>query len=229
MTTSDGAALRGAEFAYPAVVPAGADAAGRDPARRGTTIAAAGAAHRRGPADVLRPARLVAISRGRRWRRSIMFWRAQLASAAARAPRRLELTLTPGDCRRRDARSPARRGTGDRSRHVGRPASSLPAIAARVVDERGAQQDVRLWPTAELGVFEGDVPARPAGRYRRTRRHRRRCGRGYASDRQRPPARRLSRVGDPELAATLAGATGGVAVTAEQPSAAYRSTPRPAT
>ena len=92
---------------------------------------------------------------------------------------------------------------------------SVPAITARVIDERGAQEAIRLWPTAALGVFEGDIPASAAGRYD----VRVETGGGVSADMPLivSPAADASRApGDPELAATVAAATGGVVVTSDR-------------
>ncbi len=212
VATSDGAALRGAEFAHPAVIPAGADALAEIPHGAG----------KRSPlltrptgAGLLMFAGLLDSWRYRAEDDAAfdLFWRARLASAAARAPRRLELTLTPGI---------ASQGTHVRLRAAVRATDhvtsstgvSLPTIEARVVDERGAEQDIRLWPTAELGIFEGDVPARAAGRHV----VRVDTAGGVSADTPltvtaASPTSQLN--GDPELAATLAGSTGGVTVTAD--------------
>ncbi|MEO7275389.1 MAG: hypothetical protein ABIX28_18240 [Vicinamibacterales bacterium] len=209
-TGSDGAALRGAEFAHPAAIPVGADALAEIPHGAG----------RRSPLLALPTGAGLLMFSGLldSWRYRAeddgafdSFWRARLAGAAARAPRRLELTLTPGV---------APEGSPVRLRAVVRATDlvtsgdrvSIPAIAARVIDQRGAQQDIRLWPTAELGVFEGDVPSRSVGR------HVVRVETADGAGADTPlivsgATSASSRAGDPELATVLAGATGGVAVT----------------
>ena len=209
VTVRDGAGLRGGEFAHPAALPVGAEAIAEIPH----------GAVRRAPLFVVPSGSGLLIFSGLldAWRYRgeddgafDAFWRARLASAAARAPRRLELQLTPGI---------AAPGSRVRLRAAVRATDlaaaggtvSVPAIAARVIAEGGAQQDVRLWPTAELGVFEGEVPTRAAGRYD----IRVETAGGVSGDTPLivaaapdPPVES----GDPELVATLAAATGGVAV-----------------
>ena len=209
VTVRDGAGLRGAEFAHPAALPVGAEAIAEIPhgaARRAPLVvvpSGSGLLMFSGLLDAWR-------YRGEDDGAFDAFWRARLASAAARAPRRLELELTPAlprpgracVCGRRSAR---------RSMSPLAARSPSPRSPRRVIDEGGAQQDVRLWPTAELGVFEGEVPARTAGRYD----IRVETAGGVSGDAPLivaaapdPPVES----GDPELVATLAAATGGVAV-----------------
>ena len=92
------------------------------------------------------------------------FWRSQLGREAARAPRRLEVTLDPAAApagRRVRLRAVVRATDLD----VTATAVTTPAVSARVVDERGDQQLIRMWPTAETGVFEGWFDAARPGPY----------------------------------------------------------------
>jgi hypothetical protein len=138
------------------------------------------------------------------------FWRSRLASAAARAPRRLELTVTSGNP---SAGVPTRVQAVVRATDFATLGStvSVPGVAARIVDERGAQEPIRLWPTAVLGVFEGEVPARSPGRYD----VRIETSGGVSADTPlivSPVADVPRAPGDRDLAATTAAATGGVVV-----------------
>jgi len=212
VTASDGLGLRGAEFAHPAALPPGADAVAE----------IAHGAGRRAPL-VTRPSGaglLIFSGLLDAWRYRAedegafdAFWRSRLASAAARAPRRLELTLTSGHA---SAGAPGRLRAVVRATDFVTSGSTVvvPAITARVIDERGAQEVIRLWPTAGLGVFEGDVPARAAGRYD----VRVETGDGASADMPlivSPVTEPSTASGDPEIAATVAAATGGVVVTSD--------------
>ena len=209
VSAPDGGVLRGAEFAHPAAVPTGADAVTEIPHGAG----------RRAPL-VTRPSGAgLFIFSGLldAWRYRAeddgafdTFWRSRLASAAARAPRRLELTLTSGNP---SAGVPTRVQAVVRATDFATLGStvSVPGVAARIVDERGAQEPIRLWPTAVLGVFEGEVPARSPGRYD----VRIETSSGVSADTPlivSPVADVPRAPGDRDLAATTAAATGGVVV-----------------
>ena len=212
VTGSDGLGLRGAEFAHPAALPLGVDAVAE----------IAHGAGRRAPL-VTRPSGaglLIFSGLLDAWRYRAedegsfdAFWRSRLASAAARAPRRLELTMASGNA---SAGAPGRLRAVVRATEFVTSGStvSVPKITARVIDERGAQAAIRLWPTAALGVFEGDIPARPAGRYD----VRVETADGASADMPlmvSPPIEAPGASGDPEMAATVAAATGGVVVTSD--------------
>ena len=92
------------------------------------------------------------------------FWRARIAEAALAAPPRVAVTVTPGVPRpneevaiRARIRPTEFDDAPDRTR--------LPAIHARLIGRDGSQHVIRLWPTAEPGVFEGRFKAPPAGNY----------------------------------------------------------------
>ena len=92
------------------------------------------------------------------------FWRSQLGREAARAPRRLEVMLHPG------AATPGtlvRLRAAVRATDIAENGSglSIPGVSARVIDERGGQRFLRLWPTFEAGVFEASFAAPQPGRY----------------------------------------------------------------
>lgn len=92
------------------------------------------------------------------------FWRSRIAEAAAAAPARLEATITPGVPRPgQDVTIRARiRPTELEDLPEG---SRTPAVRARLVGADGRDESIRLWPTAELGVFEGRFEAPPRGSY----------------------------------------------------------------
>ena len=92
------------------------------------------------------------------------FWRSRIAEAAAAAPARLEASITPGVPRpgqdvtiRARIRPTELENSPDRTR--------TPAVRARLVGADGRDESIRLWPTAELGVFEGRFEAPPPGTY----------------------------------------------------------------
>jgi hypothetical protein len=155
--------LRGSEFAYPRVMPAGGEAL--------LTISHAGSARAPVVSLTLGAGRVVFSVLLDAWRYRDddgdafgAFWRSHLGWEAARAPRRLEVGLQPAS---------ATPGTAVRVRaairatdQVTSPAGvAIPAISARLVDERGAQRFVRLWPASEPGVFDGNFVAPAVGRY----------------------------------------------------------------
>ena len=163
VAAADATGLRATEFAYPRVLPPGAEALvvfRRGAAARAPLISmplGAGRVIFSGVLDAWR-------YRGDDEDAFDTFWRAQLGREAARAPRRLEVMLHPG------AATP---GTRVRLRAAVRATDfaengtglSIPAVSARVIDERGGQRFLRLWPTSEAGIFEGSFAAPQAGRY----------------------------------------------------------------
>ena len=90
------------------------------------------------------------------------FWRSHLGREALRAPRQLEASVSP---------AVAVPGAGIlvrasiRATELTHGGTVSPAIACEVIDGKGAPQPVRLWPTAERGVFEGRLRAGLAGKY----------------------------------------------------------------
>jgi hypothetical protein len=91
----------------------------------------------------------------------VPFWRHTIAEAALAAPRSIELTIAPAAIRpHQSARVTARlRRTEFQS------GSTLPGVGAELVAADGASRMIRLWPTAEAGVFEGRLSAPAEGRY----------------------------------------------------------------
>ena len=92
------------------------------------------------------------------------FWRSRIAEAAAAAPARLEASITPGVPRPgQDVTIRARiRPT---ELEYSTDGTRTPAVRARLVGADGRDELVRLWPTAELGVFEGRFEAPSPGTY----------------------------------------------------------------
>ena len=115
MAAADATGLRATEFAYPRVLPAGAEAlvvlpqgsGGRAPVI--SMPLGAGRVIFSGVLDAWR-------YRGDDEDAFDTFWRSQLGREAARAPRRLEVMLHPGAATARDSRPTARRGQGYRHR-----------------------------------------------------------------------------------------------------------------
>ena len=92
------------------------------------------------------------------------FWRARIEELGQTAPSRIALELEPAIARpgdRIELRARVNRTEFDAEANPVR----MPSIAARLVDAKGAQLPIRLWPTSEVGVFEGRFMAPSAGRY----------------------------------------------------------------
>ena len=92
------------------------------------------------------------------------FWRTRIAEAALAAPPRLDVSVSPGVPAPGDEltiRARLRRteveSSGSRT-HV-------PALRARLIDADGQSEVVRMWPTAERGVFSGRVTVTKAGAF----------------------------------------------------------------
>jgi hypothetical protein len=210
IAVDQGIALRASELACPRALPAGAEALVTLPQRGGSRAAVvaipvgAGRVVFSGLLDAWR-------YRGEDGNGFAAFWRSRLGQEAERAPRRLEVTLnpaaaTPGSVVRIRA---AVRATDQKASEG---ILSIPAIAAQTVDERGRQQIVRLWPTSEAGVFEGTFVATRAGRY--DVRVETEAGTSVDTPLSVGGREVLKDPGDgASLPATIAQATGGVAVT----------------
>jgi hypothetical protein len=92
------------------------------------------------------------------------FWRARIAEGALAAPGRVEVSVSPGVSRPGEGvivRARIRRTEFEAA--PGR--TRIPAVRARLVGADGAEDTIRLWPTAERGVLEGHLEAPPAGSY----------------------------------------------------------------
>jgi hypothetical protein len=90
------------------------------------------------------------------------FWRGLVAGNAAAVPRTVDVSAEPAVIR------PGERTTiAVRLRELARGDTiALPSIAARVIGPHAKVDDlVRLWPTAEPGVYEGEWRGRGAGLY----------------------------------------------------------------
>jgi hypothetical protein len=92
------------------------------------------------------------------------FWRTRIAEAALAAPARMEIAIRPGVPRPgADMTIRARLRRTELDESPGR--TRIPAVRARLIGADGRVEAIRLWPTAEQGVFEGHVEAPPAGTY----------------------------------------------------------------
>ncbi len=92
------------------------------------------------------------------------FWRAQVAGAASAAPRRIEVALDPA------LAAPGQIVTlrvrvRETEFSLAPQSIRLPIVSANRTDRRGTSEPIRLWPTAEPGLFEARFPAPPAGQY----------------------------------------------------------------
>ena len=215
------AVLRASEFAIPRQLPAGrltlASIEKPGPARPVVLMWPHGAGHMlfSGALDSwrFRDARNDAFGR---------FWRTRIAEAALLAPRKLDLTLSPDAARPgEDITIAARLRRTEWQEQPG--GVRFPEMIARIVAKDGTQETIRLWPTAEPGRFEGVVRPQAAGVYDVQV-----SAQGVtvdslievAADVRHPAA------SDTYVAETLeliAGATGGVAVKAEDLSPLERS------
>ena len=92
------------------------------------------------------------------------FWRATIGAGAMAAPGRVEVTLEPGAVAPGDTaivRASVRATEFEEDSVL----VTIPSIHARVVGGQGFEEVVRLWPSLELGEFEGRFQAPAAGRY----------------------------------------------------------------
>ena len=92
------------------------------------------------------------------------FWQATAADLAIAAPERVDVSISPRLAApnervviRATVRSTEFAAEGARV--------VLPPVGAAVRHETGSEQPLRLWPTAESGVFEGETTAAEAGRH----------------------------------------------------------------
>jgi hypothetical protein len=92
------------------------------------------------------------------------FWRSRIAEAASAAPARLEASIVPGVPRPgQDVTIRARIRHTELERST--DGTRTPAVRARLVGPNSRDESIRLWPTAEVGVFEGRFEAPPPGSY----------------------------------------------------------------
>jgi hypothetical protein len=91
------------------------------------------------------------------------FWTAVIANLASSSPPRLSVTVTPA------VASPGERlkvhVAGDALASQAAAGGEGLLVGASLVARDGSEQFVRLWPSAEDGVFEGETPAPSPGRY----------------------------------------------------------------
>jgi hypothetical protein len=92
------------------------------------------------------------------------FWRARVAEAALAAPARLAVTISPGVPRPAEETTIRARIRPTEFEEASGE-TRVPAVRAILVGGDGREQPVRLWPSAEPGVFEGRLDVRAAGTY----------------------------------------------------------------
>jgi hypothetical protein len=141
----------------------------------------------------------------------VRFWQAAIAELALAAPQRIEVSLSPRVAAieesvkvRATIRATEFAEDGD--------GMVIPPIGAMLVSAAGVTQAVRLWPTAEPGVFEGTATAPEAGAYEvrvTAGPHVVRAPMDVA------PAPRRVMMEDAEAMALVSASTGGVAVSAD--------------
>jgi hypothetical protein len=158
----DGPVLRASEFAVPVDVGPGADelaSLDQDKGRRPVVVSwplGAGTVVFAGALDAWRFRATADDGFGR-------FWRARLAEAALGAPHRVEVSITPAIASPSDsAMVRARLRQTELTEGAGH--TRVPAVRATLIGN-GGEQTVRLWPTAETGVFAGRVKAPTIGQY----------------------------------------------------------------
>jgi hypothetical protein len=141
----------------------------------------------------------------------VRFWQAATADLAVAAPQRIDVSLSPRVAAvdepvtvRATVRATEFAGEGDRI--------AIPPVGATLVSTAGAEQPVRLWPTAEAGAFEGTAAAPETGSYEVRVTAGRHVGRA-SMDVTLAPRRAIME--DAEAMALVARSTGGVAVRAD--------------
>jgi hypothetical protein len=92
------------------------------------------------------------------------FWKAQIAQAAARSPRPIEIELDPAPATSDDMVA-VRARVRSTEFEPGAATIELPLVAGRVVTADGSVSPLRLWPGAETGVFQGGFAAPQPGRH----------------------------------------------------------------
>jgi hypothetical protein len=92
------------------------------------------------------------------------FWELRIAESALAAPPRLAVSVTPGYAAPGQdvtIRARVRRTEWNESPDFTR----VPSVSSRLIDANGGAETIRLWPAAEIGLFEARVKAPPPGRY----------------------------------------------------------------
>ena len=92
------------------------------------------------------------------------FWRSRIGEAAAAAPTQLEASFTPGVPRPGQELTIRARIRPTELEHS-TDGTRTPAVRARLVGADNRDESIRLWPTAEIGVFEGRLDAPRPGTY----------------------------------------------------------------
>ena len=92
------------------------------------------------------------------------FWRAVIGAGAAKAPGRVTVTLDRGAVASGETVVVRARVRGTEFDET-KPTVTMPGISARVVGGQGFDEAVRMWPSPELGEFEGRFVTPSAGRY----------------------------------------------------------------
>jgi hypothetical protein len=158
----EGPTLRASEFALPVQVAPGTDelaaldqGKGRRPAIVSWSVGA-GTVVFAGALDAWRFRASADDGFGR-------FWRARMAEAALAAPRRVEVSVSPAIASATDSVM-IRAELRQTELIEGAGHTRVPAVRATLIGA-GREQVVRLWPTAEIGVFEGRVAALSKGQY----------------------------------------------------------------
>jgi hypothetical protein len=158
----------------PAVVRASELLVARDPSASATALAAIDRRGARAPVSVSwthGAGRMILWGALDAWRYRAddgdgfaRYWRAAMADLALGAPAPMTVSVAPRIAAvhervvvRAMVRATEYGGAGSRI--------ELPAVSASLVSERGHEQVVRLWPTAEVGVFEGRVTPFAPGNY----------------------------------------------------------------
>jgi hypothetical protein len=91
------------------------------------------------------------------------FWKQTVLSAGLAAPPRIAIALSPAVIGRHQRSRVTVRLRRTEFSDLAKAVTVVPAVSASIVDASGESEMIRLWPTAELGVFEGDVSAGAVG------------------------------------------------------------------
>jgi hypothetical protein len=92
------------------------------------------------------------------------FWTTTIAGFASAAPPRVAIEVYPAVTS--PGASVAVRVTVRATEFEQKAAATVvPPVSATLIDERGTEQPIRLWPASEAGVFHGRIVAESIGRY----------------------------------------------------------------
>ena len=96
-------------------------------------------------------------------RTSMQFWSGMVANLAAASPHRVSVSVRPA------VAAPGARlkihAALDPAAFPSSTGGEAPAVGASLVGRDGSRRFVRLWPSAETGIFEGETVAPAAGTY----------------------------------------------------------------